>query len=377
MADSEPAESGPALRSELVCIQPVWDSTLHCMSESTSPVPTALEWEQQLQPTVWVIRPARQRWWLYGLFLLLTLFSTTVVGVRMQYNFAHHRPVFSMNDDTLSWFPVGWVAEHPANLRLGLPFSLTLMFILFAHEMGHYLYARHYQVHATPPFFVPFPSLIGTLGAFIRIKSPIPSRAALFDIGIAGPIAGFIPSCVALMYGLLLSRPVVGSTSSEIQLGYPLAFQIAVHVFHLAAPLNALSLHPIAAAAWVGLFATALNLLPCGQLDGGHIMFSISPRLHRWISFLTVIALIPLGKYFWMGWLIWAFLLALTIRHPRVPRYPAVTGRRRALAFCAAAMLVLSFTPAPFTHSSGREVWPEMRDTMHDLRDEVHHLRHK
>ena len=299
----------------------------------------------------------------------------------MAVQFLHQQPVFSLNDDTLSLFPIGWIAQHPANLLLGLPFSLTLMFILLAHEMGHYLYARHYRVYVTLPFFVPFPSLIGTLGAFIRIKSPIPSRAALFDIGIAGPIAGFIPACIALVYGLSLSHPIAGSAASEVQLGFPLAFHLAMRLLHITGPLSALSLHPIAAAAWVGMFATALNLLPGGQLDGGHIVFSISPRLHRWISLLTVFALIPFGKYLWTGWLLWAVLLALTVKHPRVPHYPDVSGVRRVLALVGLLILVLSFTPAPFTHSSGREVWPEIRDgsrdTLHDLRDEVRHLLHR
>ncbi|HMD15668.1 MAG TPA: site-2 protease family protein [Terriglobales bacterium] len=350
------------------------------MSEPTSPLPATLDWDQQPQPQVWVIPRPRQRWWLYTLFLLLTLFSTMVVGARMQFYFRQQQSVFKLTDDSLSLFPIGWIAQHPANLLLGLPFSLTLMFILFAHEMGHYLYARHYRVYATPPFFVPFPSLIGTLGAFIRIKSPIPSRAALFDIGIAGPIAGFIPACVALAYGLSLSHPIVGSSASDIQLGFPLAFHLAAGVLHIA-QLSALSLHPVAAAAWVGMFATALNLLPGGQLDGGHIVFSISPSWHRWISLLTVVALVPFGKYLWTGWFLWAVLLALTGRHPRVPRYPDASGGRRALALCAALMLVLTFTPAPFTHSSGREVWPEIRDgsrdTLHDLRDGVRHLLHR
>jgi Zn-dependent protease len=351
------------------------------MSEPTSPFPATLEWDQQPQPDVWVTRPPRPRWWLYVLFFVLTLFSTMVVGARMQFNFLHQQPVFSLNDDSLSLFPIDWIAQHPANLLLGLPFSLTLMFILFAHEMGHYLYSRHYRVYATPPFFIPFPSLIGTLGAFIRIKSPIPSRAALFDIGIAGPIAGFIPACVALVYGLALSHPIVGPAASDIQPGFPLAFHLAAQLLHIAKPLSALSLHPIAAAAWVGMFATALNLLPGGQLDGGHIVFSISPRWHRWISMLAVFALVPLGKYLWTGWFLWAVLLALTLRHPRVPRYPDVSGGRRVLALCAALMLVLTFTPAPFTHSSGREVWPQIRDgsrdTLHDLRDGVRHLLHR
>ncbi|HXM11902.1 MAG TPA: site-2 protease family protein [Terriglobales bacterium] len=349
------------------------------MSEPSSTVANAVDWEDQPQSGVWIVRQQRQRWWLYGLFFVLTLLSTTVVGARMQYNFLHRQSVFSLNDDSLSLFPIGWIAHHPANLLLGLPFSLTLMFILFAHEMGHYLYARRYRVYVTPPLFVPCPylSLFGTLGAFIRIKSSIPSRAALFDIGIAGPLAGFIPACISLLYGLSLSRPMAGSTTS-LQLGFPWAFYLASHVLHISVPLSALSLHPIAAAAWVGMFATALNLLPVGQLDGGHIIFSISPRWHRWISLATIVALIPLGKYRWLGWLVWAVLLTATLRHPRVPRYPDASGGRRVLALCALVILMLTFTPAPLENGSGREVWPQIRDgsrdTLHDLRDHVREL---
>src|ERR1700691_3563321 len=307
------------------------------MSKPSSTVANAVDWEDQPQSGVWIVRQQRQRWWLYGLFFVLTLLSTTVVGARMQYNFLHRQSVFSLNDDSLSLFPIGWIAHHPANLLLGLPFSLTLMFILFAHELGHYLYARHYCVYVTPSLFVPCPylSLFGTLGAFIRIKSSIPSRAALFDIGIAGPLAGFIPACMSLLYGLSLSRPIVAGSTTALQLGFPWAFYLASHLLHISVPLSALSLHPIAAAAWVGMFATALNLLPVGQLDGGHIIFSISPRWHRWISLATIVALIPLGKYRWLGWLVWAVLLTATLRHPRVPRYPDASGGRRVLALCA------------------------------------------
>jgi Zn-dependent protease len=351
------------------------------MSEPTYTSPTALEWEQRSQPTVWVIPAPRPRWWLYVLLLVLTMFSTTVVGARMEDNFQRHLPAFSLSDDAQSLFPIGWSIRHPANLLLGLPFSLTLMFILFAHEMGHYLYARYYRVHVTPPLFVPCPylSLFGTLGAFIRIKSPIPSRAALFDIGIAGPMAGFIPACAALIYGLSLSRPISGAAEPALQLGFPLAFNLAARLLHIVAPLSTLSLHPIAAAAWVGMFATALNLLPVGQLDGGHIVFSISPRGHRVISLVAILALVPLGKYLWTGWFIWAMLLIFTLRHPNVPRYPAVTGNRRLLGAVAALILVITFTPAPLKGGSGRDVWRELspeiredgRNTFHYFRDVV------
>ncbi len=347
----------------------------------SDPTPTFPVLAPEPPQEVWVIQRPRTRWWLYALFFLLTLFSTTIVGSRMEFNYLHRQPVFSLNDDTMSLFPVGWALQQPSNILLGLPFSLTLMFILFSHEMGHYLYARHYRVYATPPFFVPFPSLIGTLGAFIRIKSPIPSRAALFDIGIAGPIAGFIPACVALLVGLSLSHPMPRPTASEFQLGFPLVFDCARWLLGIHTPLSGLSLHPIAAAAWVGMFATALNLLPGGQLDGGHILNSLSPNLHRAATTFTVLALVPLGKYFWTGWFLWAVLLAITGKHPRVPRYPQVEGRRLGIALCGLLILILSFTPAPFTHSSGKEVWPELRDDTRDslrsLGQEVRHLLHR
>jgi Zn-dependent protease len=347
------------------------------MSEPKSPFPPTLEWEQP--PAVWVIPPPRQRLWVHVVLLLATFLSTTVVGARMESHFLHRQPVFSLEDDLFSPF-VTWIG-HPSELLPGLPFSLTLMFILLAHEMGHYLYARHYRVYATLPFFIPFPiGFIGTLGAFIRIKSPIPSRAALFDIGIAGPIAGFIPACLALIAGLSLSRPLTGTEVPDIQLGFPLAFHLAALLLHITAPLSALSLHPIAAAAWVGMFATALNLLPGGQLDGGHVVFAVSPRLHRWVSMLTVFALIPFG-FIWKGWVLWAVFLFMTARHPNVSPYPRVSGRRRGVALFGLLMLVLTFMPVPLAEHPRQDVWPGIRDstreTLHSLRNKTRHLLHR
>jgi Zn-dependent protease len=350
------------------------------MSEPTSSFPATLEWEERHQPGVWVIPPPRPRWWLHILLLAATFLSTLVVGARIYADFEARQPAFSFNDD--NFFPVEWMWQAPARLMHGLPFSLTLMFILLAHEMGHYLYARYYRVYATPPFFIPFPSLIGTLGAFIRIKGPIPNRTALFDIGIAGPIAGFIPSCVAVLVGLSLSHPLAFSGAPlDNEPGFPLAFHLAARLLGLDLPLTSLSLHPIAVAGWVGMFATALNLLPGGQLDGGHILFSVFPKLHRWISLAVVFALIPLAKYCWVGWLIWAVVLWLTSRHPPIPRRPGVSIGRKWLAVLAIAMLVLAFTPTPLSGASGRERWPGMRDAgiqgMDFLRDEVRHLMHR
>ena len=217
------------------------------MSEptSSSSFPSALDWDRQPQTAVWVTPRPRPRWWLHILLLAATFLSTLVVGARIYANFAARQPAFSFNDDSISFFPVEWMWQAPARLMHGLSFSLTLMFILLAHEMGHYLYARHYRVYATPPFFIPFPSLIGTLGAFIRIKGPIPNRTALFDIGIAGPIAGFIPSCAAVLMGLSLSHPQVFSHAPlDNEPGFPLAFHLAARLLHLNVPLTSLSLHP-------------------------------------------------------------------------------------------------------------------------------------
>jgi membrane-associated protease RseP (regulator of RpoE activity) len=319
-------------------------------------------------------RPPRQRYWLHGLLLLLTCFTTLVVGAHMQFNFSHGRPAFLLEDGGASLFPVRWALSQPARLLLGIPFASTLMLILLAHEMGHYLYCKHYGVRATLPFFIPAPSLIGTLGAFIRIRSPIRSRTALFDIGIAGPIAGFVVAVVVLMVSLGLSRPIpAGSPPADLEIGFPLIFQLAQWVQRglgsagagqsvAFLPLNRVLLHPTAIAAWVGMFATALNLLPGGQLDGGHIVFSIAPRAHRWISWITTIALLVMAYYLCYVWAVWAILLRLSsLRHPQVAEWPRVSGNRAILAGFAILMLVLTFAPAPFLHFSLQDVLREIR----------------
>jgi len=338
----------------------------------SDPAPITTEFERAIP--VFVAAPRRQRYWLHVLLLLLTLFTTTVVGSHMQSNFQKGFSVFAEDEDSFApFFPIADVYHHPSHLLLGLPFSLTLMAILMAHEMGHYLYCVRYNVSATLPFFIPFPSLIGTLGAFIRIRSPIRSRTALFDIGIAGPIAGFVVACVVLVFALPLSKVGVSLASSPpayVELYYPLIFKLVhgllatIGLLHgpSALPLDQLFLHPVAIAAWVGMFATALNLLPGGQLDGGHIIFSIAPRAHRFVSRLTILCLIPMAVYLWAGWLLWAVLLELSsMRHPQVADWPRVRGVRAWLAIFAALMLILTLAPAPFAHSS-------LKNVIHDLR---------
>jgi membrane-associated protease RseP (regulator of RpoE activity) len=337
------------------------------MPDLIPPAPARTEVARPLE-LVYLPRP-NPRYWLHGLLLLATIFTTLVVGARMQFNFEHNQPAFSLSDDDLPFFPMSWTFQQPSRLLLGVPFASALMLILLAHELGHYLCCRYYGVYVTLPFFIPAPTLIGTLGAFIRIRSPIRSRTALFDIGIAGPIAGFILATAVLFLALPLSKVLPpGAANSDIELGYPLIFRLAWYVLPLAEfkvhshAFDAIYFHPTAIAAWVGMFATALNLLPGGQLDGGHIVFSIAPQAHKLVSRLTILALIPMAFYCWTGWLLWAVLLRISgMRHPVVAEWPEVRGARRWLALFAFLMLVLTFSPAPFSHASLLEV-------LHDLR---------
>jgi membrane-associated protease RseP (regulator of RpoE activity) len=336
------------------------------MSDPTPPIASSTI--EYLRPMpVYAAREPRQRYWLHALLLLLTCFTTLVVGAHMQHNFDHGRPAFLL--DNASFLRVPWALAHPARLLLGIPFAGTLMLILLAHEMGHYLMCKRYGVWATLPFFIPAPTLIGTFGAFIRIRSPIRSRTGLFDIGIAGPIAGFAVAVGVLAVSLGLSKPIpAGAPPADLELGFPLIFHLMHRLLaasggHGAAalPLDRVLLHPAAIAAWVGMFATALNLLPGGQLDGGHIVFSIAPRVHRWISWLTTVALLFMSYYLCYVWLMWAVLLRLSsLRHPQVAEWPKVSGGRAVLAGFAVLMLALTLTPAPFLHFPLREIGPDI-----------------
>lgn len=308
-----------------------------------------------------LIHPPKRRYWLHALLLLATVFTTLCIGARMQESFNHNAGLFSQE---LDYWPWQWALSSWDHLKLGIPYSLCLLGILLAHELGHYVFCVLRRVFATLPFFIPAPTLIGTLGAFIRIRSPIRSRADLFDIGIAGPIAGFVVAVPVLIFGLLASKPLTGeaaqaaaAANGSLVLGFPLIFHLVHWIMaafgsHAAAaqfPMTGLYIHPVAMAAWVGMFATALNLLPGGQLDGGHIIFAVNPRLHRPVSYVSITILLVLSWYFWVGWLLWAVVLRFTgARHPDVPLLPPLDGKRRVLALFALLMLVLTLTPGPF-----------------------------
>ncbi|HVH85696.1 MAG TPA: site-2 protease family protein, partial [Terriglobales bacterium] len=306
---------------------------------------------------VHIVYPLRRWYWLHALLFLATVFTTLTVGARLQYNFAASAPQFSSDDDLL---PLVWALHQPSHLVSGIPFSTALLLILLAHEMGHFLYAKHHHVYATLPFFLPAPTVIGTFGAFIRIRSPIRNRAALMDIGIAGPVAGFLVALPLLCVSLLLSRPL--SHPSGLPLGLPLVFSGAWKILHphSMVPLSDVNFHPMAFAAWVGMLATALNLLPAGQLDGGHIVYSIAPGFHRTATRLTAVILLPMGFFLWGGWLLWsAVLLMPWMRHPPVSELPEMGRTRKLLGIAALLMFVVSLPPIPFAdHSPWEQIRP-------------------
>ena len=315
--------------------------------------PISYTFEVPAYPQVFIPTPRRSRpYWLHILLLLATIATTLIVGARLQYNFAHDLPAFTL-DSLSDLFPVMWIWEKPSRLAMGIPFSSTLIGILLAHEFGHFFLAEKNRVYATLPYFIPAPTFIGTFGALIRIKSPIRSRQALFDIGIAGPIAGFLVAVPVLLWGLALSKPMPASIPrSALEFGYPLIFGLCHRLLapftpH-ATPLGNLYLHPVGVAAWVGMFATALNLLPGGQFDGGHILYAIAPRAHKWVTRISIVALVPLGLFFWRGWLVWALILGFTgMRHPLVPSWPDLDPGRRWLALLAVLMLMLTLVLSP------------------------------
>lgn len=227
---------------------------------------------------------------------------------------------------------------------------MTLLLILLAHEFGHYFAAVYHGVDSSLPYFLPSPFL-GTFGAFIRVRSPIYSKRVLFDIGISGPLAGFVFLLPALAVGLAFSKVIPGIASQgEVVFGAP-ALQVALeHLIFPGIGSANIYLHPVARAAWVGMFATSMNLLPIGQLDGGHILYSFLGRRHRLVSTIICVLMLPLGYFFWYGWSFWGLVLLLVgRRHPVVYDMTDLTPGRRALGWIALAVFLLCFILAPTT----------------------------
>jgi membrane-associated protease RseP (regulator of RpoE activity) len=247
-------------------------------------------------------------------------------------------------------------------LRPGLEFAMALMAILLAHETGHYLVAKRYGIDASPPYFLPAPpwwNFVGTFGAFIRLRSPVVDRQQLLDVGAAGPWAGFAVALIVLAVGLSASQPVPALETDAPQLvmigGTPLYLGDSL-VMAAARKLFAggavVLLHPLALAGWLGILVTALNLLPLGQLDGGHVLYALLGGRQSWVGLGTWLTLLLLGFWFW-GWWVWAaFTIILgrgNLAHPPVlDRFRRIPPNRRPFGWASALLFLATFTPVPF-----------------------------
>jgi len=286
--------------------------------------------------------PYRPRWWLHGLLFALTLLTTTIFGAL----FAGNPP------EALLAIPFPLILIHPLFLAEGLKFSLPLITILLAHEMGHYVVCRRHGLQVTPPFFIPAPIGIGTFGAVIRIREPIRDSRQLLDIGAAGPIAGFVVALPFLFFGIAASEITAALPETGYLLfGEPLAFRIVSGLIHPGLPPEAdMLLHPTAMAAWFGLLVTALNMLPFAQLDGGHVAYALFGRHHRKAAWPMLFVLFLLG-FRWPGWWIWTVIaLLMGVVHPRIwDEDRPLDPRRKLVGWLALLILALTFMPQPIT----------------------------
>lgn len=245
--------------------------------------------------------------------------------------------------------------SHPGGLLSGVPFSASLLFVLGTHEMGHYIASRRHGVSSSLPFFIPgppIPPMIGTFGAVIRAKSGMTTRNALLDIGASGPLAGFFAAVIITALGLKLSHVGIIPTGEAVNLGAPLIFGLLSHLTFGNIPGGSeIFLHPVGFAGWAGLYVTSINLMPIGQLDGGHVSYALLGRIHRVVSISAVLSLAFFGVFIWQGWLLWgvfAAVLAGTGHPPVADGHIPLSGRRKAICASSFAVFALTFMPMPF-----------------------------
>ena len=322
-------------------------------------------------------RPTARQWAVHAALFVVTAMTTTLSGIVWTADtgaFSSSEPAPGTGSvvGSLLLFPwyylsgfaaLAWQAlTHPALLMPGIKFSASLLAILTAHESGHYLFCRYYGVDATLPFFIPQPPglIPGTFGAFIKMKSPVPSRRALFDIGLAGPLAGFVVIIPIAFAGVLTLHQVPlipGETSvgGGIIFNDPLLFRLIARAFRI--DLDNSAVNPFYLAAWVGALVTALNLMPVGQLDGGHGTFSVFGKLaHHWIgriAFVTMAAISVLG-WLWHGspsGFVYVVLLAVMLRvgHPQPEQMEPLGAARLAIGIITLIVFALCFLPFPIT----------------------------
>jgi membrane-associated protease RseP (regulator of RpoE activity) len=293
--------------------------------------------ERRLDP--WWTTP-----WVNVVTFTLTLVTTTLFGYALERSF---RAGHSVNDEFLGMAYQLLAAGDPRILA-GLSYSVPLLLILLAHEFGHYLFCKRWHVRATLPYFGPSPTLLGTVGAFIWIRSPIYGRRSLFDIGVSGPLAGIAVALPFLFFGVTNSHVCMGAqTHTALSFGTP-AFLRVVEWFRFPGVAAAnICLHPMAMAAWAGLLATAVNLLPAGQLDGGHIVYALfAERGHKAFSRGLFVLLLLAGFLYWPWW-IWAIALLFFRRHPLIVNTESLGRRRKVLSILAGFILLFCMSLVP------------------------------
>lgn len=279
-----------------------------------------------------IVKPKKKLPWLNIVLFIATFFTTTFAGA-----------TFSIKDPSES-----------INFLSGLPFSLSLLTILLFHEFGHYLMSKKHNVPASLPYFIPAPSFIGTFGAIIKMKSTITDKKSLIDIGATGPIAGFIVSIPILIYGIANSTIAEVKNTGGIILGDSLIIKILTYLIWGKLPSDLdLVLHPVAFAGWIGTFVTAMNLIPVGQLDGGHILYALFPKLFKKISLPLIFSLFLIGYLGWEGWIFWGFLLFILGRHhpPVIDEEEELPLSKKIIGLSALIIFIITFIPVPFKMS--------------------------
>jgi membrane-associated protease RseP (regulator of RpoE activity) len=291
-----------------------------------------------------------------ALLLAAAVVTTTANGARLMEDFVEGRPAAVGDGDLWPW---AWLASDPHRFRGGFAFSVSLLAIILIHEFGHWWACRAHRIRATLPWVLPAPTLGGTAGALIRIRSAIPNRNALVDLGIYGPLAGFLASVAALATGFVLSRPAHSSTpNSLVRFGtappaLSLLHLVLAHWNPAIPSFSSASPHPVLIAGWIGLLLTSLNLIPAGQLDGGHLLYALSPRLHRIATHLLPVVLILCGLWCWAGWILWGLILMIpALGHPPIRSASGLSRGRIVLAALGALIFLLAFTPTPFSDGS-------------------------
>ncbi len=319
------------------------------------------------------IKKDRKNYLLHSLLFLATFVTTTLAGAQ-------------------------WISGMPGPYQIsfvlkGLPYSISIMFIISCHEFGHYFAAVYHKVKATLPFYIPFPPVpiflnFGTMGAVIKTKSPIYTKKAMFDIGVSGPVAGFIACLIVLVYGFthvpginyLLAihpdyfSPDYGKNAIDLAFGNTLLFAffklVFIHGSQFFPPMSEIYHYPYLCVGWFGLFVTAMNMIPVGQLDGGHISYTMfGEETHYKIAVVFFASLMVLGvtglvesimdlstSFGWAGWLLWALLLffVIRLRHPVVPDTAELDTKRKVLGYFSFFIFIISFSPTPFMVSMGK-----------------------